>query len=382
MSVRINDGSSVITRKHAVIARSGKYIYTADEVRERGLSPVKDKDFYVVYRPPGVIADALDMYRGIVFTKDHPKETVSPSNFKQYAEGCIGDDLKIVSVKDSQAEAFKGVDCYNDANKENIRGEIGIEGTMSFWSQSAFDYYNDGNRDISVGYVADEVAVPNPDEVGYDILMTKIREIDHVCICEQGRGGAGVSIKDCVKDTGGEIPMEKLTKSVLDSVKKNESVDDFISKLEKKPSAKLEGAIRSVFDSNPVNLLLHKNDIASVLDGLAKAEEAEPATPVAPAVPVAPVADAVPAPTAPAASAPAKAFTAEQETLLAQMFAASAKSIADSVTAALKPPAPAAPAPAPAPAAAPAPKGSEIDDSVIEDNVDFDIDALFSRAFA
>ena len=60
-----------------------------------------------------------------------------------------------------------------------------------------YDYYKD-NKDVSLGYTVRKHFVENPEEVGYDILLDEITEVNHLAITKSGRGGSSVAVIDSI----------------------------------------------------------------------------------------------------------------------------------------------------------------------------------------
>ena len=58
---------------------------------------------------------------------------------------------------------------------------------------------------MSLGYTCKKHFVDNPEEVGYDILLDEITEVNHLAITQSGRGGSSVAVIDSL--IGGMKPM-------------------------------------------------------------------------------------------------------------------------------------------------------------------------------
>ena len=71
-------------------------------------------------------------------------------------------------------------------------GEIGIKSDLTFFTRKLHEYYQE-NKDVSLGYTCKKHYVDNPDEVGYDIILDDITEVNHLAITRAGRGGSQVS---------------------------------------------------------------------------------------------------------------------------------------------------------------------------------------------
>jgi hypothetical protein len=73
---------------------------------------------------------------------------------------------------------------------------IGLKGRIAFYTKTAYNYYTAGNKETSADYRSKTVLVDNPEEVGYDLLMTEIVSVNNVAITQRGRGGKDVRVQD------------------------------------------------------------------------------------------------------------------------------------------------------------------------------------------
>jgi hypothetical protein len=171
----IRDGKPYLEVKKARIARAGKQVYTAAEVAARGLKPAKVKDYYVEYRPPEVLLRNMSKFNMLVLTNDHTPVDVAPENWKDFAVGFVGSSAH-AEVLDS--------------------GEIFVVNDVVFYDQAAYDAYKEGKEQISAGYDSLVATVKNPDEVGYDFVLTDIPEMNHVALCDRARAGPNARVLD------------------------------------------------------------------------------------------------------------------------------------------------------------------------------------------
>jgi hypothetical protein len=163
--------------RNVIIARSGVYAYSNDELPSLCLPPsLEPKDIYHVYRPAIVLANNKDKFTKLPLTREHPSEMVGPGNFKELTIGWSGDTSQVVIMPDSQ--------------------EIGIESTCQLLDESALEYYDNGVRDVSPGYFAQFqwASGETVDGEKYDIIMTDIEEVNHLAFTQRGRGGVGVAM--------------------------------------------------------------------------------------------------------------------------------------------------------------------------------------------
>ncbi len=187
---RVKDQKPYIEVKDAIVARSGIYIYTRQEILDRGHKPVQDKAFYREYRPPAVIARAAPLFDLVpVPNQEHTEEDITADNFHDLASGIVGGPISIVPMPD-------GV-------------EIGLQGRIAFFTREAYNYYLEGNKETSADYTSKSVLVDNPDEVGYDLIMTEIISVNNVAITQRGRGGKDVRVKDS------DIPVSAVIDAIL-----------------------------------------------------------------------------------------------------------------------------------------------------------------------
>jgi hypothetical protein len=280
---------AALTVKDAVLARSGVYIYSREEILSRGLKPVVDKPYYREYRPAGVLLAAKDKFNLVPVPKEHPVVSIDSSNFHTLASGVTGGPIDAVPRED---------------------GEIELRGKVAFFTRDAFDYYQSGCVETSAGYISKSEVVDNPDAVGYDIVLREIIDVNHLALVSRGRGGSDVRILDSgniIDKSIGGLQMSKLgflswlgvgkqkdanfklSQVVFDSVKKVGTLDaealgkeiegivgTYIAPLgDGKNKEFLSGAVADSF-KNPVEVMAKKDEVAKVIDGLyAKCQDAD-----------------------------------------------------------------------------------------------------------
>ncbi len=150
------------------IARTGEQIYKADEVpiepNSSGLVTIKRTE-EEVFKP-----DAIKSFESKPFTLDHPKEMVTPENWKEYAHGEV----------------------------TNIRRGVGefvnfLIADIIVKTQKAIEMIRGGMRQISCGYDAEYVQLEKG--VGMQTDITG----NHVALVMKGRAGnrCAISDKEC-----------------------------------------------------------------------------------------------------------------------------------------------------------------------------------------
>ena len=234
-----SDASPYIEQKDVILCRSGIQLYSYNEVvNALGEPPVK-KDFYREYRPANVVVKAQDLCRSLPVTKEHPVTWVTPDNWKDLAGGVLDKEVSVVAL-DDEAD-----------------GEIGIKSNVTFYTRELYDYYL-ANKEVSLGYTCKKHFVENPEEVGYDIILDEITEVNHLAITRAGRGGSKVAVIDSIM--GGLKPMRtgifaylaskmqkdsatpSFGKNVLDAVKNSKGTTE----------EELAGEMKGVLDSMSV----------------------------------------------------------------------------------------------------------------------------------
>ena len=184
-----SEASPFIEQKDVILCRSGIQLYSAKELEAwitEDNQPLKLKNIYKEYRPANVIVKAKDLFKSLPVTKEHPEVWVNPDNWKELAGGVLDKEVEVVAL-DGESE-----------------GEIGLKSNITFFTNELHDYYLH-NKEVSVGYICKKHFVDNPDEVGYDILLDEIVEVNHLAITRAGRGGSSVAIIDSI--IGGLKPM-------------------------------------------------------------------------------------------------------------------------------------------------------------------------------
>lgn len=189
--MKINDSEAkpFIEQKDVILCRSGIQIYHKSElasfITEDNKPPV-EKEWYKEYRPANVIVKAQDLFKSLPVTKEHPDVWVDSKNWKELAGGTLDKEVTVVAL-DGESE-----------------GEIGLKSNITFYTDDLYNYYLD-NKEVSVGYTCKKHFVDNPEEVGYDLILDEIIEVNHLAITRAGRGGSSVAVIDSI--IGGLKPM-------------------------------------------------------------------------------------------------------------------------------------------------------------------------------
>ena len=205
--VKDSDASPFIEQKDVILCRSGIQLYHKSElesfITEDNKPPV-EKEWYKEYRPANVVVKAKDLFKSLPVTKEHPSEWVTPQNWKDLAGGTLDKEIEVVAL-DGESE-----------------GEIGLKSNITFYTDELYDYYL-SNKEVSVGYTCKKHFVDNPEEVGYDIILDEITEVNHLAITRAGRGGSSVAVIDSI--IGGMKPMRTGFFAFITS-KKQKAVND------------------------------------------------------------------------------------------------------------------------------------------------------------
>ena len=238
--VKDSDASPFIEQKDVILCRSGIQLYHKSEVESfitEDNKPPVEKEWYREYRPANVIVKAQDLFKSLPVTKEHPSEWVTPQNFSELAGGTLDKEIGVVAL-DGEAE-----------------GEIGLKSNITFYTDELYNYYL-GNKEVSVGYKCKKHFVDNPEEVGYDIILDEITEVNHLAITKAGRGGSKVAVIDSI--IGGMKPMRTGIFAYLKSKKQavndskfsfGETVLEAVKNSKGTTEAELEGEMKGVLDS-------------------------------------------------------------------------------------------------------------------------------------
>lgn len=175
--------SSAIIVKNAILARSGIYLYSYDEMVRRGHDPEVKKEFYREYRPASVLVTAKDKFKYAVLTKEHPR-SITTDNIQQVIEGVVGSDIEVVALENN---------------------EIALKGEIAFYTKDGVEYYSKGAKETSAQYISKVSPVFGED---YDYILDEIVEVQGLALTRQGRGGSSVAVLDSLISTG-EKPEEK-----------------------------------------------------------------------------------------------------------------------------------------------------------------------------
>ena len=207
VNTKDSEASPFIEQKDVILCRSGIQLYHKSEVESfitEDNKPAVEREWYKEYRPANVIVKAKDLFKSLPVTKEHPSEWVTPQNWKDLAGGTLDKEIEVVAL-DGESE-----------------GEIGIKSNITFYTDELYNYYL-SNKEVSVGYKCKKHFVDNPDEVGYDIILDEITEVNHLAITRAGRGGSSVAVIDSI--IGGMKPMRTGFFAFITS-KKQKAVND------------------------------------------------------------------------------------------------------------------------------------------------------------
>ena len=239
-NVTDSDASPYIEQKDVILCRSGIQIYSyAEVVSALGEPPVK-KDYYKEYRPASVVVKAQDKCKSLPVTKEHPDVWVNPDNWDTLCGGIVGNEVSVVALE-GEAE-----------------GEIGIKSDLTFYTRKLYDYY-EKYKEVSLGYTCKKHYVENPEEVGYDIILDEITEVNHLAITRAGRGGSSVAVIDSI--IGGLKPMRtgifaylasKIVKDSKEPFSFGKEVLEAVKNSKGTTEEELAGEMKGVLDSMSV----------------------------------------------------------------------------------------------------------------------------------
>jgi hypothetical protein len=275
-AVKTRDSHPAIMVKHGILARSGVYLYSYDEMLQRGFKPPVKKDFYREYRPAHVLIRAKDKFAFTTMTVEHTAEETNPKNFRSQASGIIGENIEVTTLDN---------------------GEVALSGNIAFYTQDAADYYNAGHKETSADYRSKVVLSKNPE---YDLELVEIMSVNGVVLTERGRGGPSVRVTDSARPQNniGGLKMKKgvlgflgigrakdeanfrLSQVVMSAVKQvhtldaagvSKSVEDVMSHItclsESDTREILIGAVRDSF-SHPVEAVAKEKEVSDIIDKL------------------------------------------------------------------------------------------------------------------
>ena len=272
MKIEDSGAKPFIEQKDVILCRSGIQIYHKSELVNSGFitednKPAEDKEWYKEYRPANVIVKAQDLFKSLPVTREHPAVWVDSTNWQELAGGTLDKEVSVVAL-DGESE-----------------GEIGLKSNITFYTDSLYNYYLD-NKEVSVGYTCKKHFVDNPEEVGYDIVLDEITEVNHLAITRAGRGGSSVAVIDSI--IGGLKPMRTgifawLTgkkQKVLEAVKnsKGTTEEELVSEMKgvldscailKDCEAKdaLLNVVRDCFDNKEM-ALANEEELTATLDSM------------------------------------------------------------------------------------------------------------------
>ena len=252
MKIEDSGAKPFIEQKDVILCRSGIQIYHKSELVNSGFitednKPAEDKEWYKEYRPANVIVKAQDLFKSLPVTREHPAVWVDSTNWQELAGGTLDKEVSVVAL-DGESE-----------------GEIGLKSNITFYTDSLYNYYLD-NKEVSVGYTCKKHFVDNPEEVGYDIVLDEITEVNHLAITRAGRGGSSVAVIDSI--IGGLKPMRTGIFAWLAS-KKQKAVNDSA------PSSFGKEVLEAVKNSKGTTEEELASEMKGVLDSMAILKDCE-----------------------------------------------------------------------------------------------------------
>lgn len=151
----------------ALAARTGIQEYSASELGMEG------DQVYRIYRPEDEVfkKDTMDTFAHRPLTIDHPPESVTADNWKDYAVGYTGDEV--------------------------VRDGDYVRVPLLLTDADAIQAYKKGKRELSMGYDCDIEFIKGVTDSGesYDAIQRNIRN-NHISIVQHGRAGSDVRIGD------------------------------------------------------------------------------------------------------------------------------------------------------------------------------------------
>lgn len=192
--------------KNIRIAVSGIYDYAFEELPTlrialpgRGAPDwVEEKRLYKVYRPASVLAAACSKFSNLPLTHHHPKSPVDGVNFRDLAIGWTGEHPEVDYIADTN--------------------EVGIKSTCVLYDDEALNAYENGEVQLSPGYIAVFEWKKGTDPKGneYDIVMKEITDVNHVALLPAGRGGEYAVVMDKAAKVSNVFDIAKARREVLD----------------------------------------------------------------------------------------------------------------------------------------------------------------------
>jgi hypothetical protein len=122
-----------------------------------------------------VLIESKDKFCFAVVTKEHTAFDTSPENFREQADGVVGDSVEVVTLEN---------------------GNIGLKGKIAFYTKDVADYFENGNKETSAQYRMALAPSDDPVRDGYDFVMVGIESVNSLAITSRGRGGESVRVLD------------------------------------------------------------------------------------------------------------------------------------------------------------------------------------------
>lgn len=168
------------------IAVSGIYQYALEEIPSLQLplpghgapADVEEKRVYNVYRPATVLGAACGLFKMLPLTHHHPRVPVDGQNFRDLTIGYTGENPTVDFIQE--------------------KNQVGIRSNVLLYDDEALEAYERGEIQLSPGYVAEFEwqSGTAPDGQPYDIIMKRIKSVNHLALLPAGRGGSDAVVLD------------------------------------------------------------------------------------------------------------------------------------------------------------------------------------------
>ena len=175
------------------MAGSGVYQYHRSEAPLFGLDEKNlpgDQAMFGLYRPPEVLKANKDLFARIpIIAGKH--QLVTTQNAKDVTVGMVGDHVDVETGAD---------------------GELYIYATGTIIAGDGVDMYERYGQ-LSVGYVPEakwESGKHNGED--YQAVLTGFKDVNHVLLCREARGGPQCMVMDSNDDIGGRTVFDKIFK--------------------------------------------------------------------------------------------------------------------------------------------------------------------------
>lgn len=226
--------------RNVILTHTGPLLYT------KGEHPFEDQNDVIITRTPAELFSIKTKasFEGKDITIEHPEDFIDTENYQQLTNGVMFNLRKHSEKVDVDGEMFEALAC-----------------DFLIKSAEAIEWFEDGGREVSLGYEADWELLEDGKGVHTNIKG------NHCALVEAGRAGVNCAIQDSKKE-------RTMTKELAEKFQKmfGKKVEDAIAEKEKEEADKAKDAEKAK-DQKISDLEAMVKDLIAKVEGKDKTKD-------------------------------------------------------------------------------------------------------------